>query len=322
MDNGKSRKRKKRKKPTLDKKSMPLGHKYSLKESDKGSYYNQAHVFKQVETEESSDTDSGSRKSCRDTLLESAEESKKIKSDSSELDGEGPCKCAVSVDGSWAHVGYSAKNAFVSVTSIDTGKELDYVTLSNECKGCKQWEREGNKRISFMSEEFNYLQYTIFMGDGDSSAYVSVVYHGIYDEFIYTHPNGPNIIIQKEDGFGHIKGCMGKHLKRLVDQNKGKKLADGKQMTGKGRLTNTLINSFQVFYGMAFRKNKAYKQNANVKQKRKDLKAMEAGKLDSLQYDDSYAKEQYYSSVSVSVTSSKKQNTTEMQEMWESQERI
>jgi hypothetical protein len=27
---------------------------------------------------------------------------------------------------------------------------------------------------------------------------------------------------------------------------------------------------------------------------RKDLKSMEASKLDSLQYDDSYAKEQYY----------------------------
>jgi len=36
----------------------------------------------------------------------------------------------------------------------------------------------------------------------------------------------------------------------------GKKLADGKQLTGKGRLTNKLINSFQVFYGMAIRKNK------------------------------------------------------------------
>ena len=40
------------------------------------------------------------------------------------------------------------------------------------------------------------------------------------------------------------------------DSFAGKKLADGKQLTGKGRLTNKLINSFQVFYGMAIRKNK------------------------------------------------------------------
>ncbi|CAC5382778.1 unnamed protein product [Mytilus coruscus] len=58
MDNSKSRKRKRGKKSKKDKKSMPLEHKYSLKESDKGSYYNQAHAFEQLETEESSDTDS------------------------------------------------------------------------------------------------------------------------------------------------------------------------------------------------------------------------------------------------------------------------
>ncbi|CAG2196999.1 unnamed protein product [Mytilus edulis] len=75
-------------------------------------------------------------------MIESAEELKIIKRDSSEWDGEGLCKCAVSVDGSWSHVGYCARNGFVSVISVDTGKVLDYVTLSNECKGCKQWERE------------------------------------------------------------------------------------------------------------------------------------------------------------------------------------
>ncbi|CAG2208778.1 unnamed protein product [Mytilus edulis] len=213
-------------------------------------------------------------------MIESAEELKIIKRDSSEWDGEGLCKCAVSVDGSWSHVGYCARNGFVSVISVDTGKVLDYVTLSNECKGCKQWERErktntreflswfvehdkvctlnhegsaktmeaqGAVMLFRRSQNFNGLQYTTFVGDGDSSAYGSVV---------DSHPYGPNIIIQKEDCVGHIQGRMGKHLKRLVDQNKGKKLADGKQMTGKGRLTNKLINSFQVFYGMAIRKNK------------------------------------------------------------------
>ncbi|CAC5404808.1 unnamed protein product [Mytilus coruscus] len=57
-----------------------------------------------------------------------------MKSDSSEWDGEGPFKCVVSVDGSWAHVGYCARNGFVSVISIDTGKVLDYVTLSMNVK--------------------------------------------------------------------------------------------------------------------------------------------------------------------------------------------
>jgi len=38
----------------------------------------------------------------------------------------------------------------------------------------------------------------------------------------------------------------------------------------------------------------AYEHSDNIKQRRTYLKSMEASKLDSLQYDDSYAKEQYY----------------------------
>ncbi|CAG2204023.1 unnamed protein product [Mytilus edulis] len=590
MDNSKSRKRKRGKKSTKDKKSMLFEYKYSLKESDKGSYYNQAHAFEQLETEESSDTDSSTdfgnqsvsfrklnssgtciigeesenensekeeedvdevedeansgvhgrliihlkplqesvlsaavcrnchigslkleilpgqrgfcsrlhwicenchhtcefysdsntgygsghskdinrlsvlamrtvgksrsalfkfcsimdlpapinykpytnhtealkevaEKTCRDTMLESAEELKKIKCDSSEWDGEGPCKCAVSVDGSWAHVGYSARNGFVSVITIDTGKVLDYVTLSNECKGCKKWEREGKTNTrEFLawfvehdkvctlnhegsaktmeaqgavmlfrrSEEFNGLQYTTFVGDGDSLAFGSVV---------DTHPYGPNIIIQKEDGVGHIQGRMGKHLKRLVDQNKGitkeepqhqycpegelswckwqtdkvlgtssyrplksptliemlkpvfeklsslqllkgaekcltqnqneslhhviwsylpkgeyhspseiqlgVALAVGHFNEGMNNYNSKLFDEMNLKIGINNKslwmqidvtrlKHAAYKHSANVKQRRKNLKAMEAGKL-----------EQYYSSASVSVTSNK-----------------
>lgn len=82
------------------------------------------------------------------------------------------------------------------------------MTLSNECKGCKKWECEGktNTReflswfvehdkvctlnhegsaktmeaqgaviLFCRSEELHGLQYTTFVGDGDSSAYGSVV---------------------------------------------------------------------------------------------------------------------------------------------------
>ena len=178
------------------------------------------------------------KNACEDKMSEAAEELKKVKRDSPEWDGEGSCKCAVSVDGSWAHVGYSSRYGFVSTISIDTGKVLDYVTLSNECKGCKKWEREGKTNTrEFLSwfvehdkvctlnhegsaktmeaqgavilfrrsEELHGLEYTTCVGDGDSSANSSVV---------DSHPYGPNIIIQKE-------GRMGKHLKRVVEQYKG-----------------------------------------------------------------------------------------------------
>ncbi|CAG2244377.1 unnamed protein product [Mytilus edulis] len=312
-----------------------------------------------------------------ENLSEAAEEIQQLKRNSG-WDGEGACKCSVSVDGSWAHVGYSSRFGFVSVISVDTGKVLDYVTLSNECKACKKWEREGKTHtrdflqwfvehekdctlnhdgsaktmeaqgavILFRrSEEKHSLQYTTYVGDGDSSAYGNVV---------DSRPYGPNIIIAKEDCVGHIQGRMGKHLRRLVDQYKGRKLEDGKQLTGKGRLTNKLMNSFQTFYGMAIRNNKGeyhsageiqlgtalavghfnsgmanfntklfekanisvgdnnkrlwtnidstrirnslYKTSEKGKKRRKQLKAMEAQHQDTLQYDDSYAKDKYYKS--------------------------
>ncbi|VDI16234.1 Hypothetical predicted protein [Mytilus galloprovincialis] len=57
----KSIKRKRGKKPTKDKQSMPLQRKNDLLESDKGSYYNQVQLHEQLlneDNEESSDTDS------------------------------------------------------------------------------------------------------------------------------------------------------------------------------------------------------------------------------------------------------------------------
>ncbi|XP_070579536.1 uncharacterized protein [Ptychodera flava] len=86
--------------------------------------------------------------------------------------------------------------------------------------------------------------YTTFVGDGDSSAYHAV--KNIYED----------VEIQKEECVGHIQKRMGTRLRRLVDQYKGQKLSDGKGLTGRGRLTRSLINSIQIFYGMALRNNK------------------------------------------------------------------
>lgn len=73
-------------------------------------------------------------------------------------------------------------------------------------------EAQGAVILFRRSEEKHSLQYTTYVGDGDSSAYGNVV---------DSRPYGPNIIIAKEDCVGHIQGRMGKHLRRLVDQYKG-----------------------------------------------------------------------------------------------------
>lgn len=61
-------------------------------------------------------------------MIESAQELKNISTDSSEWDGDGPCKCQVSVDRSWFHAGYGS----VSVISVVTGKGLDYVNKQSK----------------------------------------------------------------------------------------------------------------------------------------------------------------------------------------------
>ena len=48
----------------------------------------------------------------------------------------------VSIYGSWNSRGWSARDGMVAVVSIDTGKVLDVVFLSNSCAACEQKKRE------------------------------------------------------------------------------------------------------------------------------------------------------------------------------------
>ena len=49
---------------------------------------------------------------------------------------------SVSIDGSWSSRGWTARNGVVTVVSIDTGKVLDVVYLSNSCTASQRKERE------------------------------------------------------------------------------------------------------------------------------------------------------------------------------------
>ncbi|XP_070536304.1 uncharacterized protein [Ptychodera flava] len=173
--------------------------------------------------------------------------------------------------------GFSSLYGFVSVISIDTGKVLDRHISCSYCRECqamenqprdfnymkwfiehepeckmnhqgsaKSMEAAGASILFERSKEKHKLRYSQFIGDGDSAAYQSV-------KDVYA---SDNIIVQKEDCVGHIQKRMGTHLRKLVDKYKGGKLEDGKGLTGRNRLTNQMINAFQVFYGIALRNNK------------------------------------------------------------------
>ncbi|CAN7981215.1 unnamed protein product, partial [Ixodes pacificus] len=48
---------------------------------------------------------------------------------------------------------------------------------------------------------------------------------------------------------------MGTRLRRLKKENKGNKLSDGKMISGRGRLTDAVIDKLQTYYGLAIRRH-------------------------------------------------------------------
>ena len=106
----------------------------------------------------------------------------------------------------------------------------------------------------------NQLRYTAFVGDGDSTAYKTV---------LNEQPYGPDVQIIKKDCVVHVQKWMGTSLRNLVASYKGQKLSDGKGIGGMGRLTKKKMDSFQVYYGKAIKENKG-----NAKEAQKAVKAI------------------------------------------------
>ena len=98
------------------------------------------------------------------------------------------------------------------------------------------------------SEEENKLRYMVFVGDGDGSSFGRIAKLKPYGD-------GPEAAVVKEDCLGHIQKRMGTKLREVKRTYKGRKLADGKGIGGKQRMTNKKINDFQVYYGKAIRSN-------------------------------------------------------------------
>ena len=84
------------------------------------------------------------------------------------------------------------------------------------------------------------------MGDGDSSSFNKVVQSKVYGEIV---------IINNLEYAGHIQKRLGFRLRTLRQTYKGKKLSDGKGISGKGRLTDRAISLLENCFEMAIRQN-------------------------------------------------------------------
>ena len=177
--------------------------------------------------------------------------------------------CPVSCDGTWQKRGFSSNNGCVAVISIDTGKVLDAEAMSKCCKRCELhshldknsveyqlfWadhsnncpanykgsapamEPEGTERIFRRSAETHRLRYSELYGDGESKSYNKV-------KDVYA---AAGIEVAKQECIGHVQKRVGTALRKLKKDTPG--------LSGKGKLTDSMIDKLQNYYGIAIRSN-------------------------------------------------------------------
>ncbi|GFW76844.1 uncharacterized protein TNCV_59421 [Trichonephila clavipes] len=125
---------------------------------------------------------------------------------------------AVAVDGTWHKRGYSSLNGVVCATSVENGKRCE------------------------TSRKASYTQY---LGDGDSKGFLTIKEAKVYGD----------TEVEKLECVGHVQKRMGIRLRNILKMRKGIKLSDGKNISGRGRLTLKEVDSIQHYYGLAIRKN-------------------------------------------------------------------
>ena len=91
------------------------------------------------------------------------------------------------------------------------------------------------------------IRHNPYIGESGSNAYSTIDRE---------RPYGATVFVRKKECVNYVTKRMGTNLRRLVKEYKGKKLEDGKSLSGKGRLTNARRDAIQNFYGRAIRDSK------------------------------------------------------------------
>ncbi|GFW80431.1 uncharacterized protein TNCV_2945631 [Trichonephila clavipes] len=155
-------------------------------------------------------------------------------------------------------------NGCVAALSVDTGKVVDIEIMSSYCPTCRKisimprsiesetfaadhvchsnfqgsalkMEAVGATRIFQRSIVKRGLKYAHYYGDGDSKGFISV--KDTYGKDSVT----------KYECIGHVQKRVGARLRKLKSKNKN--------LSGKGKLTDSFIDRLQNYYGIAVRSN-------------------------------------------------------------------
>lgn len=191
-----------------------------------------------------------------------------------ERDSQGNLHIEVSFDGTWMTRGHRSHIGIGFVIEVYTGLIVDFEVICNYCPICKSgkvkkgphrchmnfpgkagsMEAEEAKIIWSRSLQHGFV-YTVFVGDGDSTAYNAVAQ--------LNNKQGPYTDVQvvKEECINHISKRMGTRLRQIkkdtrvdVVTKKGKTIRRS-VLGGQGKLTDHIIDSQQSYYGKAIRDN-------------------------------------------------------------------
>ncbi|GBM19685.1 hypothetical protein AVEN_199854-1 [Araneus ventricosus] len=151
----------------------------------------------------------------------------------------------VSGDGTWKTRGHTSQIGVCTIIGADTGKVMDVEVLSKACKGCSRWKGprlgsafqkwharhsqvctknhigssgkmagDGMVKLFQRSESERGVRYLNYIGDGDSSTFLSIS---------ACHPYGENVPLSKVECVGHVQKRMGSRLRKLKNIYMAKK---------------------------------------------------------------------------------------------------
>ncbi|GFX70458.1 uncharacterized protein TNCV_4473921 [Trichonephila clavipes] len=150
-------------------------------------------------------------------------------------------ECGVSVDETRQRRGYTSMEGCVAALSVDTAlsrKLLQQITsaIAIFLRFCiKNGSCWGAIRIFQCSVVKRGLKYAHYYSDGDSKGFISV--KDTYGKDSVT----------KYECIGHVQKRVGARLHKLKSKNKN--------LSGKGKLTDSFIDQLKNYYGIAVRSN-------------------------------------------------------------------
>ena len=122
------------------------------------------------------------------------------------------------------------------------------VCLINHNGSSDSMESDGACEIFTRSIERCSLMYSKFVGDGDTGCYGKV--RGRCAEVF-----GDEYEVSKEECVGHVQKRIGSGLREFKRKCRGMKLSVGKEVGGRGRLTDKVVDKIQNYYGEAIKNN-------------------------------------------------------------------